>query len=482
MPLRLKKQAHPFAPTREKKPVSRKWLWVWIIVFIILGLGAGVFNFPNAYNGLVGFVNAKTPFHLDTWHPRAFRLGLDLLGGTELIYEADLSGINYGERDEALQGVRDVIERRANALGVAEPVVQVVRTGTADRILVQLAGIQDVRIAIQMIGETPILEFKEQAPPQEVQIQGDEIQAEGEGEIDIQNIQIGEIWKNTALSGKHLKSARVEFDPNTGQPNIAIDFNKDGEDLFGDLTAANVGKPIAIFLDGGVISAPTVQQEIRGGGAIITGSFSIEEAKLLARRLNAGALPVPIALISQQTVGATLGQISLEQSLKAALIGFLLVALFMILYYRISGLLAILALLIYASIVLALFKLIPVTLTLAGIAGFILSVGIAVDANVLIFERLKEELRGGRSFSSAVVESFKRAWTSIRDANITTMIAALVLFWFSTSVIKGFALTLGLGVLLSMFSALLVTRTLLLLVAGWKWSKRPGLFAPFIKR
>ncbi|MBI4280715.1 protein translocase subunit SecD [Candidatus Uhrbacteria bacterium] len=304
------------------------------------------------------------------------------------------------------------------------------------------------------------------------------------------------VWINTGLSGKHLVRSRVDFEPNTGAPVISLSFNEEGKQLFGEITARNVQKPVAIYLDGksivdtsgdGIVDdqdlyAPVIQTEIRNGAAIITGAENVERAREISRRLNAGALPVPITLVAQQTVGATLGQDSLAKSLRAGIIGFILVAFFMVVYYRVSGLVAVMALVIYGALVLAVFKLIPVTLTLAGLAGFILSLGMAVDANVLIFERMKEELRAGRSLASAIDEGFRRAWTSIRDGNLTTLIAAAALFWFSSSVIKGFALTLGIGVLLSMFSALTVSRLLLQLAAGWRWKHRPSWFAPFVKR
>ncbi|MBI4458411.1 protein translocase subunit SecD [Candidatus Uhrbacteria bacterium] len=285
-----------------------------------------------------------------------------------------------------------------------------------------------------------------------------------------------EPWKNTALSGKHVKRATLQFQPQTGEPQVGLDFNDDGKKLFAEITERNVGKPVAIFLDGQALSEPVVQEAIRDGAAVISGSFTIADAKLLVRRLNAGALPVPIQLESQQSVGASLGQDSLDASLKAGLIGFAAVALFMLLYYRLPGLIAILALLLYSSINLALYKTIPVTLTLSGIAGFILSVGMAVDANILIFERTKEELLRGRPLGSAIDEGFRRAWLSIRDSNFTTLISCAILFYTSTSLIKGFAFTLALGVLMSMFSAITVSRTLLRLVGGWRYCQNPALY------
>ncbi|MFH0779495.1 MAG: protein translocase subunit SecD, partial [Parcubacteria group bacterium] len=270
-------------------------------------------------------------------------------------------------------------------------------------------------------------------------------------------------WKGTGLTGSQLQSAAVEFDQRTNTPQVALTFNDAGAKLFAEITGRNVGKPVAIYLDGQPISVPTVNEAITGGQAVITGKFNITEAKTLAQRLNAGALPIPITLISQQNVGATLGAESLQKSLFAGLIGLILVGLFMIAYYRLPGLLATIALLIYGIVSLFIFKLIPVTLTLAGIAGFILSVAMAVDANILIFARMKEEFALGKPLSTAINDGFKRAWPAIRDGNFTTLITCLILVWFGTSSIKGFALTLGIGIIISMFSAIVITRQLLML-------------------
>ena len=268
-------------------------------------------------------------------------------------------------------------------------------------------------------------------------------------------------WEKTELTGAYLDKSRVEFDQRTNIPQVALKFNDQGKELFAQITEENVGKRVAIFLDGEAISIPRVNEPITGGEAVITGDFDITEAKILSQRLNAGALPVPIKLISQQSVGATLGQDSMQRSLFAGLLGLALVALFMITVYRLPGVLAVLALGFYGLTVLFLFKLIPVTLTLAGMAGFILSVGMAVDANVLIFERLKEELKIGKPLGTAIDEAFKRAWTSIRDGNVSTLITCFILAWFGTSMIKGFAITLSLGVLTSMFSAIVITKLFL---------------------
>ena len=610
---------------------------------------------------------------------RPFRLGLDLQGGAHLVYEADVSKIDSSQRDSAVEGVRDVIERRVNAFGVSEPLVQTARNGNAWQVVVELAGVKDIKQAIKQIGETPVLEFKEEATPEptraltpdekrsmdeynkaakvrvdaaikELKAQAatdkidfialaqkysDDAASKGVGgaigsvtrnsanadlwefadkqgagkiitepletaggwnivrvqgvedrgmEIHAQHIlicfrgaercdrdtskddarkkieelkkeatpdnfeklarenstepgakersgdlgffskgmmvkpfedavfplKVGAIsdpvetqfgfhiirkveerpvkaynlarilikkkteadylpppdpWRLTGLSGKHLSRATVQFDQNTNTPQVSLEFNDEGKKLFGEITSRNVQKFVAIFLDGTAISIPRVQTAITDGRAVITGNFTIAEAKLLAQRLQAGALPVPINLLSQQTVGATLGEASVRASLLAGLIGFALVGLFMILYYRLAGVLAVIALVIYSAVVLALFKLIPVTLTLSGIAGFILSIGMAVDANVLQFERLKEELRAGKTLGGAIEDGFKRAWPSIRDSHVTTLFGALILFWFSTSLVKGFGLTLSIGVVMSLFSAITVTRVLLRIVS-----------------
>jgi len=658
---------------------------------ILLALLTGLLVYPKPWNVAADKVNGwieRVP-HTNVWglrqaqalrvghYPeRPFRLGLDLQGGAHLVYEADVLKIDSSERDSAVEGVRDVIERRVNAFGVAEPLVQTARTGDSWRVVVELAGVKDIKAAIKQIGETPVLEFKEESTPEptreltidekrdleqynkEAKKRVDEVKKtllsetevdfmalakkysddittrdfggsigfitgasaypelwawadkNGAGKITIdpiltsegwnfvqvrsfedkgkevhaqhllicfrgadrcerdtskdearkkieelkaqatpdnfekltrenstepgaaersgdlgwfgkgmmvkpfedvifamQNGTISDVvetqfgfhliykieerplkaynvnrvlikekteadylppptpWKNTGLSGKHLVRALLQFDQNTNTPEVGLEFNDEGKKLFSDITTKNLGKLVAIFLDGEPISVPRVQSAITDGKAVITGNFTVKEAKILVQRLNAGALPVPINLISQQTVGATLGQASIQASLKAGLIGFALVAIFMILYYRFAGVLAVLALIIYSTIVLALFKLIPVTLTLSGIAGFILSIGMAVDANVLQFERLKEELRSGKGLQSAIEDAFKRAWPSIRDSHLTTLFGALILFWFSTSLVKGFGLTLSVGVIVSLFSAITVTRVLLRIVA-----------------
>jgi len=467
------KYAQPIRSTRGKTYFT-------VVITAVLFILAAVFAFPQYAN--------KIGIPTDGFN-NPFKLGLDLQGGTHLVYEADMAGVQGGDELNALSGVKDVIERRVNAFGVSEPIVQTTTTGGSYRVIIELAGVLDSNEAIKLIGETPILEFKEYSDealseaseqPTELIVQTNEAGeteiVSADGEVGLSEIELPSPWVNTELSGRHLSRANIEFDQTSGQPFVSITFNSEGDNLFGEITERLVGQPLAIFLDGEIISMPTVQEAIYGGTAVITGQFTVDEAKILAQRLNAGALPVPLNLMSQQTVGPTLGQISLEKSIIAALIGFALVALYMIVYYRLAGLFAVCALIMYTAFNLAVYKALDVTITLAGIAGFILSVGMAVDANVLIFERFREELKSGRDVLGAIDEGFRRAWTSIRDGNITTLIAAAVLFWFSTSFIKGFALTLSVGILLSMFTAITVTRVWLRLIAGWKWAQNKRLY------
>ncbi|NOQ68043.1 protein translocase subunit SecD [Patescibacteria group bacterium] len=398
-----------------------------------------------------------------------FRLGLDLQGGTHLVYQSDLSQIEESERSTSIEGVRDVIERRVNAFGVSEPIVQ---TTQKDRLIVELAGIKDVNQAIKMIGETPLLEFKEEMTEEEKNSLREQFK-----DANIPEEYLAQLfYKGADLGGKQLDRADVIFNPNTYEPEVQLQFNSEGKKLFAEITERNVGKRVAIYLDGMPISIPVVNEPITDGRAVISGNFSIDEAKTLVQRLNAGALPVPIELISQQTVDASLGKDSIEKSIIAALIGFVLLSLFMIIYYRMQGIIAVFALIIYALLVLSIFKIIPVTLTLSGVAGFILSIGMAVDANVLIFERIKEEIRKGKPVTIAINEGFSRAWNSIFDSNVSTIITCIILAYFGTSIIEGFAITLGIGVVLSMFSAMFITKTLLKVMAMTKLRKKLWLF------
>lgn len=379
------------------------------------------------------------------------RQGLDLAGGSHIVFQADMGNIPSGDRDRALEAAKEVIDRRVNFFGVSEPVVQTAKTEGDWRVLVELPGIQNVNEAVGLIGQTAQLTFREEeASPSAQSTESARL--------------FGPFTKETGLTGKYLRRSEVQFDQNTGQPQVGLEFSQDGAKLFEEITKRNVGKQVAIFLDNQIISAPRVNEVISQGEAVITGDFTVEEAKKLSIQLNAGALPAPLKIIEQRNIGATLGQKSLEKSLIAGLIGLGTVAAFMLLYYGIPGLLADLALLIYTLLVLALFKLIPVTLTLAGIAGFILSIGMAVDANILIFERMKEELRWGKARQVAVELGFMRAWSSIRDSNVSSLLTCAILYYFGTGMVRGFALTLALGILVSMFSAIIVTRTFLRLV------------------
>lgn len=660
---------------RNKTNIRTKIRWG-VAGILVLMVAASFFDFPVYANRGVDWVNNNLHLGLPRLPEKSFNLGLDLQGGAHLIYEANVSGIAMDERGAAVEGVRDVIERRVNGIGVSEPVIQTTKVGDSYRVVVELPGVTDVKQAIAMIGGTPILEFKEQnnEPPRELTVEekkelndfnkeakkraeealrkiknnGDfaalsqeysddglsknnggylgyvdknsayfelydwaEKQSagsisqtlvetsegynilkrgserDGDKEVKASHIlicylgaqncdspvytkkeaeakakeiydqanasnfadlakqystdpgtkdeggdlgyfteeqmvkdfaqpvfqaQVGEIigpietefgfhviykederiskqyeiwrilvrtkqesdilppteaWVATGLSGKQLKRAEVVSDPNTGAVQVSLQFDTEGSDLFAAITERNVGQPVAIFLDGQPISVPTVNEPIRDGRAVISGQFDLQEARLLSQRLNAGALPVPVELISQQTVGATLGSESLTKSLKAGILGIIFVAIFMILYYRLPGLLAVMALSLYAVVTLAIFKLIGATLTLSGIAGFVMSIGMAVDANVLIFERMKEELKNGKSLKAAGEEGFLRAWTSIRDSNVSTLISCIILIWFGSSFVQGFAVTLTLGVLVSMFTAITVTRTFVRLIVPW---------------
>lgn len=643
----------------------------WIVLGIcILTLGAYLFVFPETYNTAVGWIKNRSGFALPAIKTiTPFVLGLDLQGGAHLVYEADTKKIAESDVVDAIEGVRDVIERRINSLGVSEPIIQTNNAADAWRVIVELPGIKDVKLALKAIGETPVLEFREEssAPPRPLiieekenlkkineqqlnrtkellaliqkgesfeniakansenatkesagkvgfvkeegtykeivraikndkvnethgqvienlegfhivklnQKENDEVSAShilicikglpgctsersendaraqaeelysrltptnfaelakqysddkgsgGQGgdlgffgrgqmvkefEDQAYTLKVGTIslpfksafgyhllhkktirplpqydiseifikktteidilpardkWVSTGLTGRQLSRAQLDFDPNSGAPLVSLEFNDEGRELFAQITKRNLNKAVAIYLDGQPISIPTVSVEIPDGKAIIEGNFTVATAKILAGRLNAGALPVPITLVSQTTVGASLGERTLERSVGAGIIGFLCVAIFIILYYRAPGIVSVFSLVLYALLTLALFKIIPVTLTAASIAGFVLSVGMAIDANVLIFERLKEELQAGRALSEALEEAFTRAWFSIRASNVSSLITAGILMTLSTSVVRGFAVTLSLGILMSMFSAVVVTRILMRLV------------------
>jgi preprotein translocase subunit SecD len=396
----------------------------------------------------------------------AFHLGLDLQGGSSITFRADMKDVPQSERDDALNSAKVVIEKRINYFGVSEPVVQTEKLNNDYRILVEIPGVTDVNQAVSLVGKTAKLTFWEGAgaipatPSAQTATQSAMEDYTAGRPIGVTEA-VGATPKITNLTGSDLKNAAVTFNTNSGQPQVQLTFTSDGAKKFADITSRNVNKVVAIALDQQVIEAPRVQQPIVGGNAVITGNFTTDIANNLAIQLNAGALPVSLTVLQQQAIGATLGQSSLQASLVAGILGFLVIIIFMIVLYGRLGVIASAALIIYSLLVLSLFRLIPVTLTIAGIAGFILSVGIAVDANILIFERMKEELRRGRSMVAAIDLGFSRAWPSIRDSNISSLITSAVLFYFGTGVIRGFAVTLALGIMVSMFSAIFVTRTFL---------------------
>lgn len=405
----------------------RRNFWIGLVLILaLIGLSAYI-DLPSTKT----FLGRSTEF----------RQGLDLQGGVRLVYQLDLSNTASGDRSQAIDSTRNIIERRVNSTGVAEPLIQPSKIGSNESLIVELPGIKDVQQAIDLIGKTAQLEFKEES-----------------SDSDPSN----PTWVSTGLTGKQLKKATVTFDSTTNDPQISLQFNSDGQKLFGDITGQNVGKPIAIFLDSEMLSAPTVQEKITSGQAQITSSnFTLQEVKDDVNLLNAGALDVPIKLVEQRTIGATLGVESIKLSLMAGLIGLILVALFMLLNYRWAGFVAIVALVGYTLITFAIIKYVPVTMTLSGIAGFILSIGMAVDANILIFERMREELRAGKDLRIAMEEGFRRAWPSVRDSNAATLITCAILFFTTTGSVRGFALTLAIGVIVSLFSSITVSRSFL---------------------
>lgn len=399
-----------------------------------------------------------------------FKYGLDLNGGTRLVYRADVSQIDIEEIDNSLDTLRRTIERRVNIFGVSEPIVQTeIGSSFSDerdryRLAIELPGITDLEQAINMIGETPLLEFKLYKEDVDFNALNDVLTSEAtQEEI---NTYLADLYQPAVLTGGNLSRANLVFDPTTRRPLVTIDFDSEGNKIFEQVTGDNIGKELAIFLDGQLISSPVIQDKISGGTAQINGNFTAEEARDLVNNLNFGALPLPIELITTQTVGATLGQQTLALGTTALVISVLFIAVFMMLFYRVSGLVAVISLSVYLLIMLSLFKLIPVILTAAGIAGFVLSLGMAVDANILIFERIKEELDKRVSLIDAIHNGFSHAWSSIRDGNITSIISAVILYWFSdVSLVKGFALVFGLGVIISMFCAMIITKNLMLTIA-----------------
>src|SRR6266566_1207626 len=434
-----------------------------LLFILILTVLAAIVVWPQKPSNYIPAGDAlpgNPGIHLGTFARQGAKLGLDLQGGTQLTLQADMSNVPADQQNTAMQGVINVIQRRVNAYGVAEPEIQ---TLGSDRVIVQLPGVKDIEEAKKLIGQTAKLEFKEQDAT------GSWIPSTGQ--LNGQTV---------ALTGAYLIPGhqQVTFASRAGLPDVAFNFNSDGATIFGQITQRLIQRPLGIFLDGQEISAPTVQAVLTDSG-VITG-LSLDNARLLALQLNAGALPVPVSIQSETTVDATLGADSVHKSIVAGELALLVVVAFMLLYYRLPGVAASGALIVYSLVTLSVFKLIPVTLTLAGIAGFILSVGMAVDANILIFERMKEELRSGKTIAAAIRSGEDRAWPSIRDSNTSTLITCGVLYFFGqqfgATIIMGFALVLAIGVMVSLFSAIVVTRTFLEVLLSQTWAHSARLF------
>lgn len=463
--------------------------WASFSIVFLLALTAGCLCYPKYLNQGIDFLNSTYSWNLSKVDEE-FKLGLDLKGGVHLEYEADLSETAEDERASVMEGLKDVIERRVNIFGVSEP--QILISGE-NRLVVELPGVESIQEAIEWIGETPWLEFYEEREEEETQKILDKIeelyQTDPENYAQVEDWQIAfehPYYKSTQLTGRYLEKATLQFDQTTYAPVIQLKFSEEGKEIFEDITERNVGKSLAIFLDGksiidtdgdGEITdldlyAPTITEKISSDTAVITGEKNVDEAKLLVQRLNQGALPVSLSdPIVQKKIGPTLGQVSFSHAMQAGIAGLIAIITFLILIYRFPGLIASLALIVYCALVFALIKIIPVTLTLPGLGGIILSVGMAVDANVLIFSRMREEIKEGRSVSVAISEGFKRAWPSIRDGNLTTLIVAIILYQFGSSFIKSFAFTLILGILISLFSAMIITKVFLQIFENTKIAK-----------
>ncbi len=430
------------------------------VFFIILAVTVlvAIIDIPQGYHlkFSVGPVKVDRVFSGISLFNRTFttKLGLDLSGGTQVVLDANMKDIAPIDRQAALESARGVIERRVNFFGVTEPIVQTSVSGGNYRILVELPGISDVNQAITLIGQTAQLDFREFSD------------ANASVSAATTYAQMLAMTKSVGITGKDLKKASVTFDSAAGSPQVSLQFSQEGGKKFADVTARLTGKPLAIFLDNAPVTIPIVKQAITDGQAVINGTFTEEEAKNLALQLNAGALPVPVSVVGKSAVGATLGQSSVVRSIQAGTVGLSIVALFMIFQYGWLGLFADLALVVYGLLDFAIFRAIPITLTLPGIAGFILSIGMAVDSNILIFERFKEEKREGRPWKAAMERGFGKAWDSIRDANFTTLMTCVILYnpgnWDflpSSGLVRGFAVTLFIGVLVSLFTGIVVTRT-----------------------
>ncbi len=459
--------------------------WKFLLSTVFIGLMAGV-ALPNAWtfdlSGLKTFVSRISPALAETVPPvwtfekalvdfrglgipfrtdAPFMFGLDIQGGTQITLAADMKDIPESERKTALASVQEVIRRRVDLFGVAEPRIRTAVLGDQYRIIVELPGVDQPEAALQLIGQTAKLQFRE--PNEETsRLQLDAIASPEAALAYIQSFQ------PTELDGQKLQRATLTFDPQTNEPTVSLQFNETGAQLFADLTTRHVNQPLAIFLDEQPLSLPVVNEPIYGGQAAISGGFTVEQAQALVAQLNAGALPVSLSIVEQNTVGPSLGEKSLQQSLAAGLVGLILVMAFMVLLYGASGLLATIGLIAYGIITLAMYKLIPVTLTLPGVAGLVLSIGMAVDANILTFARIREELRAGKSWNLALKNGFGRSWEAIKGANLATLAICFILFnpfnWgalHTSGPVRGFAFTLALGLVISLFTGVFYSRLLI---------------------
>lgn len=446
------------------------------IITLIVILFLAAYIQPSFFNEKLDKLDQITPFEIKHRVKEVnFELGLDLQGGAHLVYKADLTNVAEGEASERMRALRDLIERRVDHFGIGEPLVQV----RGERLMVELPGVKDQKEAIKQIGETPFLEFKIAKPKEELSaIEEKRIEVENfldkeigyvtnedkkllEKNIENWGLAFEDGFVSVGLTGRFLKGAKVTFNQMTGQPAVSLEFNDEGAEILHEITKENVGGNIATYLDEEIIQIATIQEEIAGGKAQISGNLAVDEAKNLARDLQIGALPVPIELLSQRSVGPTLGEKSLQKSVWAGIFGFLAVIVFICFYYKLLGILASVSLIAYIVFVLSVFKILSVTLTLSGIAGFVLSIGMAIDANILIFARFQEEMKEGKSFRQAFENGFSRAWPSIRDGNLTTLIVALILFFVATSFVQGFATVLIIGIVISIFTAMVITRGLM---------------------
>jgi preprotein translocase subunit SecD len=428
-----------------------------LIILILIGfLGWSYLAKPEIESRKIENKNSK--------EIKTISLGLDLVGGSQLTYDADVSKISATEVEGAMESLRETLSRRLNAFGTSEVSITTEKSSIFSenneekrRLVIQIPGVSDVDEAKSLIGKIPLLEFKINLP-EVLDLKG--------------GVEDGTFkYQDTGLTGKHLKDANLTTDQ-VGQPAVLISFNEEGTDLFAKLTGEHIGKQMGIFIDGSPISEPFLRASITNGVSVIEGNFSLEEAKYLVKNLKFGALPVPIKLVSSNTISASLGKSVLNMGAKAALWGLLWVSLFLVFFYRVSGLISVIALFSYIVITLSVFKFLGFVFTAAGIAGFIISVGMAVDANVLIFERIKEELKRGRQIKEAILVGFERAWMSIRDGNMSSILTAVILFYMTTSLVQGFSLTFGFGVLISMFTAIVLTRTFLIAISGGSNSKK----------